>query len=131
MWHAKLKSQLVNCRITLSPLPPLFPNLVIHIFTRVSVCVCGGGGGGYSAIEPLHTCVLMNNVAYYRTHQGLRSNFEIGGGGGTLVTPYWGGGYKTFFLKYQLFTILKILGEGGTYPHPLAPRSLSLQSWTI
>ena len=80
------------------------------------MCVCGGGG--YSAIEPLHTCVLMNNVAYYRIHQGLRSNFEIGGGG-TLVTPYWGGGYKTFFLKYQLFTILKILGEGAHTPTPL------------
>ena len=35
--------------------------------------------------------------------QGLRNNFEMGGGGGTpLVTKYWGGGHKTLFLTNSL-----------------------------
>ena len=80
------------------------------------MCVCVGGGG-YSAIEPLHTCVLMNNVAYYRIHQGLRSNFEIGGG--HFSDSILGGGLQNIFFKYQLFTILKILGEGAHTPTPL------------
>ena len=44
------------------------------------------------------------------TYQGPRSNFEIGrggGGGAPLVTEYWVGGTKTFFLQI-LYLILKI-----------------------
>ena len=57
--------------------------------------------------------------------QEPQSNFEIGGGGGTLVTQYWGGIQDTFILN---------IGGGHVLPGPPALWSLpvrELGTWTI
>ena len=57
--------------------------------------------------------------------QGPRSNFEIGGGGGTISDLIFGGGTKHFFLLI-LYNFKHIGGGGGTCPGsgPPTPRSL-------
>ena len=48
----------------------------------------------------------------------MRSNFEIGRGGGTISASMLGGGGAQDTLFYQLFIILKILGEARVPPPP-------------
>ena len=55
----------------------------------------------------------MKGFSFKRDSQGLRSNFEIGGGGG--LTKYWGS--KIHFFLLNLYNFKNI---GGTHA-PLCP----------
>ena len=65
--------------------------------------------------------LTLHNTKNSSVPQGPRSNFKIGGGGGTINDSILGG-HKTLFLTNSLL-ILKILGGGGHVPPPLPPYS--------
>ena len=77
-------------------------------------------------VEGKLLCIMLAKKSLIkRKVQGPRSNFEMGGGGGTISASIWGGGHKTLFLKLILNNFKNIGAGGGQVPPcPPTPQAL-------